>query len=775
MRLTQRVSILLRFVIAQLGGDDFEQVRQIAEEEMRQGKWVARGLRALIAVVVEGKPGGGVEEEGLRAIIRGADEYLWVRLGEGFLRFAVWGPGEDVGRVVRRVGVEGFCAFLVRIVEALWENGTDGDGDSVVANRVLEMSLQMGRDGLLMFLYGELFKRIVVEEDDGEEVPHIASRRTVMSFKGRAYAALVLQAVVRGALETNHDGGAHFRYTMQCVIEVLETSTWFLLPSMDEGTDEGAGLVDDTLITLKRCLLRYTAMLVQEVSRLHEMLIGRPMGSHVVLVILLSLLKDVAHGEEAVRQAALLTLRSVATAARCFSERQLIARHLNFLISRLARHLEERWAGNVLRFIIGSEGDDVSRDATLLLEATLRDICNELAGSADSRALRSLMALKSVLSSAINVTNSLEHNLKAPTLEDEQDTGNVEVSDSNSANLYKRLFYYCTDDIDDYNQLTSVKDDEELEIEDNANGIHGKNGTFLGAFEAVATSTLEGMRDLLVGRPWNVRAAALACATLAVYMLQSNQDELLPHAANLLPLLPDQFVVLNQERSARDRLLDSIKKRKLRGREDAEELNELVLHLNRKAAELPVVTNACSLLTAFAKCAGSFIRHRFVTLIYPKMRPLLRLASCFPTLVGPIHSSSSEQLTAPPSYGAMSASDACLEAVASMADVLPQALEPHTLSLVKYLSVYINAQHDPSAEGQRNVGHLNRSKLRYEQERWQKRVKWAECTIRSLKEVNPGDVLVGLLIADHSAPSEIRPRHSSLHTIGIDRTTAYRK
>lgn len=771
MRLESRAVVVLRFVVVQFGGDEFEQVKEAVEEEMRQGRWIVRGLRALVAVGVEGVEDGGIEEEVLRRMIGKQDERLWVRLGEGYLRCTVWGGGERIRGVVTRVGVEGFCRLLMGMIEVLWERDDDGEREEVAQNRILELVLEMGKGGLLMLLYGELFRRVGIDEGDGEEVRYSVSRWVVLSFKRRACAALVLQSLVRGAIARTNEGEAHFRCVSKCVKEVLEAMSWFLLPSVDEGTDAGAELVDDTMISLKHYLLHGTAILVQQISRLHEMMLGRPMGSDIILVILLSLLKDIVHGEKAVRKTALMTLRSVATAARCSSERRLIARHLNFLVSRLAGHLEERWAGDVLGFIIGREGDDVSQEATILLEATLRNVCNELAGSADSRALRSLMAVKSVLSSATSLADSLEKNLQSATIETGKEIMDVDVSDAEMADLYKRLFYYCIDDVKNYNQLTSTKGGEKNEVAD-VNSTDGEQAA-PGAFEAIALSTLNGMRDLLVGRPWNVRAVALLCASLAVYMLRDNQDELLPHAANLLPLLPDQFVVLHHERSARDRLLDNIKRRKLRGEEDAEEIDDLVLHLNRKAAELPVVTHACLLLAAFAKCAGSFIHHRFVTLIYPKMRPLLRLASCFPTLARPALPSSSRQLTTPPSHGAMSASDACLEAIASMADVLPEALAPHTLSLVKYLAVYFNVLHDPGARTSRNVGHMNRSMLRYEQERWQKRAAWARSIVQNLKKVNPGDVLVGLLVADHSAPSEITARHPSLHSIKTGKTSPY--
>lgn len=772
LRLTERAAVLMRVVMAEMGGDTFDDVRGevmgIATTNL-----VGRGLKALVSSVgTAGEANSGVVEEVLSKLIRVREDGLWVKIGEGLLRM---GRGKMKG-VVLRVGVERIASLMMKLTEATWEIGVEGDGQVVeeLGNRILTVSFELGDEGLLSSVYCTLISWGSVNEDDDEavgEIGKVSQKRLLKTFKKRAWALLILISVLRGEIGRKDIGTnnaeQHLSYVRQCVKEVFEAMTWFLVPAVHEGENDGAGLVDDAIVSLKRALLSSTAILLEELSQMHQRELRKPLASDVVLVVLLGLLRDVAHGEQAVQKGAISALKKVASVMRCSSERRLIGRHLNFIISRLSFHLEERWAGDVLRYVIREEGDDVSHEATILLEATIRDICNNLAGATDPNAIRSLKSIRSILSSAIDVSSPLHQHISSLSMQPDRDFDKI-ASEEEAASLYRTLFYYCTDTIENYEELTlATPTMAENEDEDQLDGKETQN-----AFELVGLSTLDGVRDLLIGRPWNVRAAALSCAGLAVQLLQNNQKELLPHAANLLPLIPDQFVVLNKERSARDRLLDGIKQRKLQGKEDAEEVEDLVQHLNRKAAELPVVTNACLLLTALAKHAGSFIRHRFVTLIYPKMRPLLRLASCFPTLLGSTLVSPTGRIMPPPSHGAMAASDACLEAIAAMAAVVPEALAPHALSLVRYLAVFFDPQFHPRAKRQRNLGHLNRSMLRYEHERWDKRSSWADCVVRNLKKVNAGDVLVGLLSLDESAPCEIRAGNPLLHNIRIRGSSA---
>lgn len=734
-----------------------------------------------------------VEDSVVEKLMVVRDDEFWVGLCDGYLRVLVPSEGEisnkrlsilnssdKLAGSLTRIGVNPLCRMLMSMHEAIWAPSADPE-DAIFAeldNRVLATSFQMGQAGLLATLYSTLFSYgwcTVDEEtvDFGDPANAVDGREMLSSFKPRAHAILILQAAVRGAIANNDLAGdeidGYVRLVSQCTKEVLGAMTTFLLPTMEDSLSDGAGQVDDAMISLKRCLLHCTSELIKELSIAYEKLCSKPLESDVVLVVLLSVLRDVSHSEKTIRKTAEDTLQNIARTARCADDRRLIARHLNYLISRLTKHLEERWAGDVLSFIIGSDGDDVSKEATILLEATLRDLNNSLAGAGDARALKSLAAIESVLVTAVRQSqNEGRKDETSPSDERCEGFGIAVISETGSARLHQKLFLYCTEDISDLDDLTTAK---EREGENSENSRDREEDILVrSAFETVALSTLDGMRDLLVGRPWHVRASALSCATWAVYLLKDNQKDLLPHAANILPLLPDQFVVLKQNVTAGDRLLHRIKQKKVRGQEDASDVADLVNDLNGKGAELPVVTSACLLLSALAKCAGSFIRNRFVKLIYPNMRPLLRLASCFPTLIASSTMKHNGKLTSPPSHGSMSASDACLEAIASMAAVLPEALAPHSISIVKHLAVYFSPQYDPRSRGQRNTGHLNRSMLRYERERWQKRAAWADSIVHSVKTVNLGDVLTSLLCSDESAPANIAPRHPSLHSVTVRKT-----
>lgn len=289
------------------------------------------------------------------------------------------------------------------------------------------------------------------------------------------------------------------------------------------------------------------------------------------------------------------------------------------------------------------------------------------------------------------------------------------------------------------------------------------------AFEALAQHTLTAMRDLLVGRSWKLRAEALACATLAVKLLAHRPKLLLPHAATLLPLLPAQFELLDDAQlTAGERMLQAFKKKKMRGRLDAQRVHDLVETLNTKSSQLPIVRNACELLAALAQCAGSFIHDRFIRLIYPKLIPLLRLAQFYPTLLVSTVTDVSDSLVTPPSFGAMAASDACLEAIASVSLATPSVISTHCLSLIKYLVVFFDRRNDPLQSPHRKIVHVNRAIVRYESERWIRREQLAEVIVKQLKKVNPGDVLVGLLSYDDTAPTVIKPRSAGLHPINVN-------
>ncbi|CDF40720.1 unnamed protein product [Chondrus crispus] len=812
----QRTRCLLIFALVELAGDEypiiknealraFKKLVKVGEVRLREIETCFKAVLTCVnrqdAFVIVGKAresdevilgndgsaSKNIAECTIACLLKRKDETFRVKVCKGFLRIFL--PSHDIQSErasfivtpsdfafsLVRVGISGFCEMLMSTHQVLWNESGDPEDQQFLklSNVVLETSSQIGRAGLLSSIFTTLLSH-GSKNEDGEEDPGSgeSARRTDSfhfgsAFKSRAHAVLILQAAVRGAIARKeiptNEMKEHVNHVMQCARDVLGTMTCFFLPAFEHDVSDGLTSVDDTMISLKHCILHCMSALIQDMSDMYERQLSKPLSSDVVLLVLISLLKDVSHGEKGIHNAAHTTLDKIGKTVRCSNARALLGRHLNYLISRVGRHLEERWAIDVLTFIIGTRGDAVSEEAILLLDSTLRDLNNNLAGAGNSRALKSLGAIESVLATAVRqsrTTTSQNKGTEPPAM---YSSGKKESnSELHIAMLRKKLLYYCTDDMAYYHDL-SAKEQTEAEMEEKLN----EDNFVRNAFEQVALNTLDGMRDLLVGRPWNVRAAALGCATWAVYLLEDNQTELLPHAATILPLIPDQFAVLQGKLSKREGLLQRMNQRRLRGRENAEQVDELVKYLNGKGTELPVVIKACTLLSALAQCAGGFIRNRFVKLIYPKMRPLLRLASFFPTLLMSATMNSSGNPIPPPSYGAMSASDACLEAISSMANVLPESLAPHASSIVKYLAVYFDSRNDPRLNDKRNERHLNRSMIRHERERWEKRAQWAESIVLRLKEVNAGDVLTGLLCSDKSTPTTVQCRKASLHSTQV--------
>lgn len=748
---------VLALVLIELKADDFKQVADRVGDQVLPTSSLVGALKGVVSVVLAKAKGKGRVEVMMTDILSARSEECWIKMAEGLLKYAIIGGEGTIKHVIGRVGAENICALMQRLLEATWKIGLEGEsGKEEIRNSILNVAVDIGNCGALSALYSELGKQSGV---DGEEVEDVGEARMLLSFKSRARAVLLMISLIRGELSRNQrkdeERAVYLKYITQYVKEILEITTYFFVPCLEKRFSKKLNHVDDLLLSMKQCMLSTTSNLLEEFGRVTRSVSGLPVGSSVVLIVIMSLLKDATNGDKTVQDSAHLTLRKLATVAKCSSERQLLRRHLNFIISRMTDNLEEEWAADILRFIVSNKPDEVSREATMLLKITLGDICNQLAGSTDDRALHSLKAVKSVLSSAVALKEPLAEAMKSLNISDERDETKVHVTEGELERLRKRLMFYCADQVPDamVSEEQVDEDNDDKETRD--------------PFEALALTTLDGMRDMLGGRPWRVRAEALECASLAVQLLSGNEKELLPHAANLLELIPDQFVILHQEKSARERLLDNMKARKLRGRQDAEDIEDLVGDLNKKGAQLPTVTNACLLLSALAKGAGHFIRYRFVKLIYPKMRPLIRLASCFPTLVGRNDSLEERELISKPSHGAMAASDACLEAICSMSTVVPESLIIHAMSLSKHLAVYFDEHNHPDAQGQRNNAHLNRGMLRYERERWNRRVYLARITLNNLKRVSSGRIISGLLSGDRNVPACIESTNDWLNSVSV--------
>lgn len=827
-------AVQLRTILVSLCGSSHPDVKAIATQQMvalverKHVKLVdiERGVKALVSYVNDGdnivqlKNWRTKTKEGLEKSVSSSDKEsseknidrdtiqklaesgkddFWIRLGVGYLVVLTPRDGSSQGTdeidhgsalgvnkwigFSSRVGINSLVQLFAAIQDALWNLSDDSEATLLKAmdNPVLHMAFHIGQVGLLSVMYPTLLSMTSpVNDFDHPEAFASYDKETtaqhLRTFKQRAHAAIILQESFRGAMarkcSTKSEMSQHGSFVHQASKELFMITTTFFLPPIEADVSPLLSSEDEALVNIKCCLLYCVSRLLDEFSDFYRKLNSRPIGGDIVLVLLPSLLLDVSSGDDTVKEFAERALLKLARVTGCSSIRRLLGRHLNFTVSRIIHNLEKEWAGNVLRYTIGNESDETSRETTALLEDTLGNMCNNLAGSSDVEAKKTLLSIRSVLSTAslykpgisddetkdISHSDNLDH-------EQKEKTQNLDESEylylKARSEFRKLLLDFCIDDVPNYDKLTEPPPPIKKSIDYwNDDATENEN-----PFETLALNTLDGMRDLLVGRPWNVRAIALECATLAVKLLEGRYKALLPHAATLLPLLPDQFSVLHEELNAGERVFRAFKRKKAQGKEDGEDVEDLVSFLNTKASELPVVTNACLLLSAFAEHVGSFMQDRFVQLIFPKLRPLLRLAAQYPSLMVIRAADGTGELLPTPSYGAMSASDACLEALSSIAEYVPEVLSTYTLTLLKYLMVFIDSRMYYGTTGQRRIEHTNRTMVKYENERMERRIKLADCIVRNLRTVNPGDVLVGLL--RNSTQKELIPVDQSFHTIQV--------
>ena len=778
-----------RTALVSLAGDDFPYVRDTAlhvltrllQEQKIALQDVQYGVRAIVSARGYTATRWGenhrlqhisvLEEDTLQKLVASGDS-LWMRVAIGYLNvlipprapFATYQGmrADKLAASLAIVGPDAFCRMLTELLSEQWAvpEDTPTGFSTALDCLVLRASESVGNAGLLTSVFSTLIERAQLQESDGSD------ESGLVAFKERGYAVLVLHAVLRGEIgrEDVRDSKVHQQLVYECTKETLQVMNGFFLPATERLI---SGRVDDDMISMKHCLLICTARLFEDLADMHRKAGIRPLGADITLVMLMALLRDVANGEMSVRKTAKETMVRISKAIGWKSERKLLFRHLNYIIGRVIRNLEKKWSGDILNLVIGTDGDATSREATVLLENTLKRMNENLAGADDESAITTMNAIINVLSTAIAQKEAIEQHGTGRRVSRFLGRAAEEAKYQNDlSDLRKTLFDYCKEDIPNYDQLTAKVDIVDRSFLDDDEKDEDAN---VGAFETVAIHALEGTRDILVGRPWNVCAASLQCATLSVKLLEGRRRTLLPFAAKILPLLPDQFIVLNEDLSSGDRMLRDFRRRKFGDLASGNNVEDLVSFLNSKGQELPVVTNACLLLAAFATYAGSFIRDRFVRLIYPKLRPLLRLAQCFPTLLVPAHAIKSTNMVTTPSYGAMSACDACLQAITSIALVAPDVLAPFASSLIEFLVVFFDPKYDPATSPKRLVVHTNRSMVRFECERWIKRSELAETIVRQLKIVNANDVLMALLRYDGTAPDEIKAVHESLHPFPVQR------
>lgn len=709
-----------------------------------------------------------VDFDALKKLGSSSDDDLVTRLGFGVLAVLIPNPSVGLGMFVvppqrlfsflNRVGVSGVTRMLIFLHESHWRPASvakDTVSDAM-ANQVLDTAFQMGKVGLLSCVYVPLYTLACprnTERDLTSSEMGDGPDRDLDYFKPRAHSALLLHAVLNGAmvagLRSEADRAGHISHVERCSKEILESISCLFVPSVQAATTEEFSKVDDATITLKLALLQALSSTVRNLTLFHRRYKMGPVSSGILLGFLMNLLRDVAHGEKALRPAARDSLQEIAEHFRCETERKLILRHLNFIVARVIRNLQQGWAGDVLQLVIGNDGDDVSREATSLLRRTLKGLSDNLAGVGDTEALRMLQSIRSVLVTAVaqsehheNAGNEVE---MLPEDGIDLERGSIEEE---VAVVHRSLMSYCIDDAEDKDE--PLAPNANREGNDLFKGFDDGAESLKVAFEDVAVNALDGAQDLLVVGAWKVRADALNCATLAARLLRKRRKVLLPHVAKLLPLIPDQFACMNETLNAGERMVRAMKERKVGRRWYDDDVNDLVKFVNAKGGELPVVRNACLLLCALAEYAGSFIRERFVRLIFPKMQPLLRLCTSFPTLLSRVFDGDL------PSHGAMAACDACLEAIACIARHTPIAVAPYASVLTNFVVVYFDGRFDPETGADRDIVHGNRRMVRLEKERWNRRVVLAEIIVRGLAKVNEGDVFCSLLCADDGSDEVIK-------------------
>lgn len=777
-----------RYVLLELCADSYPNVANGARQAIRL--FPVTDIEQALAACIHNKDGDLNDETSkqispvlkrelsvLQLVQSASDDHLRDRLCSALIVILFPSNGEEkkhlnplvqprrLAAMLARVGFEPFAEMLVSLNDKCW-HPTRVAPEAVakaLENVVLTAAVVIGQNGLLSAVLDALIA-ITDIASSGQAAAFASSSdgpvQNIRAFKRRAHAALVLKAVVAGALQGAKDeGDAHL--ADDASKEVLEAMARLFVPTMEQAADEEASPLDDTVITLKIGLLQSSSDLVEEISNMRLRTNRRPVGSDVVIVFLMHLLRDVSHGERVVRPEALKCLQRVALTVHAESHRALIFRHVNYVLARIIRNMEQSWAADVLQFIVGTHADDLSRETMLLLLRTLKELSDGVAGFGDERATQSLHFMRSVLMAALaqqNETGTLSESIEDPVYDEDKNDSLEERLNEEFNVVRKVMLSYCLEDVDKEDEIVEVrKSDVADDLFDGFQDEEAPDGERkeIDPIDSVAESVLDGTRDLLSGRNWGLRATALECATLALRLLKLRKKALLPQVAQLLPLIPPQFDALTEELDAGERLARvALERQKNRGDLSAE-MYLIVSMVNSKGAELPVIRHACLLVSEAASHAGSFIKDRFVGLIFPKLRPLLRLCEWFPTLLmgrGGTHMRYATQDIVP-SYGAMAACDACLEMLGSIGTRVPTALAPFSSQLTTTMGVFVG----DSEHKEGHDSHVNASKLRFERERWIRRQKAGKLVVSALAKACPDETFSALLTHDARAPRELIP------------------
>lgn len=687
-------------------------------------------------------------------------------------------------QVVSYFDISMFVSVLVRLYEVAGEPSPSPlliASSTFRESRAVNVCETLGRCGLLSLLHAPLLSCVETEDDD---VWAEASHWDVTTFLTKRNTLAVLEALVVGALKADHQRDTEFfnpsehkslavsgrrkSQTAYCALELLRALSTLEHDQL-HSSQRPSFLVDQRLVNAKIALLHSISRVFATLTESEPHL-----DPDYLLEVFLSLLQDAALEIDDIRQAAFHVLAELANLYDVACWRDLLHRHLNFIVSRVLSNLEHSWTGPVLRLIIGNAKDTVCQRATAMVESTLLSCSDDLAGCSNNRAIDMVRAIQGILEAGMDNTHPT--NVPESRKEQNETSAGIKLSQSEK-DLQKCLMSFCTDDVfsdlDDSEGVdeklsapaTDAVPDEKsqkamLDDEDESERMNDP-------LTRIASNTLAGCCDLLVGRPLDVRAAALQCATRAVTLLANDEVTLLPHIATVLPMMPEQFVIPR----SRQRILD-LKSQVRRGLSiQLARACAVIDLLNEYSSHLQIFSAAADLLSAMVLTAGSFVQGRFIRLIFPSMEPLLELLNVHPIIE--IEGSKRVHNRVPiplPSFAALNAADSVLQAVSSIAKVLPSALDPFAAKLVEFLLPYLTAT--PSSRGQfaaamRRRAGSNAVRERYETERFDWRCARAHEVVEGLVTVTPDIVWYQLVQADASCPALLVTSHASLSDIPV--------
>ncbi len=639
------------------------------------------------------------------------DELRWTRVLEGYLRVL----SEPCGTgVLLRAGADDFARVIVAFQKAIHKPYAVNSPDQyeLLRNSATDSCWRLGKAGMLPALQGALISTAEAQSENpqDEEIMHHSQPD---AFVNHTHVVQCMHAMLSGAADRfrrkyldmrTADEKSDWAQLKRYVVETLECAAACSLP-LDEEVYRRQGWAHGATLRAKQAVLMCSA---QELDILGELKNKhRPVGFELTMPTILPLLVDAAREESEVSVAAEHALSSLVRAVGYSDKRELVQRHVNFVVSRLVRNLHRKWAAAVLRYVVGERHDELCARVVELTSDTLVAQCDALAGANDERAATTLAAVGAVLSTALGSENIVGHTSSTRSRK-RTDGEQLELEE-----LTKVLMSYCTDEVREEDEVVPSDDEWPRMSDEDAMKEDEREKS---PFEHIAVSALSAVADLLVGRPAELRAKALRVAAVGVNVLVVDERALLPCVATLLPLIPAQLSESTRT-SSNDRTIVNI--------------------VNERGLELPVIAAVCALITALVRTARGFVQGRFVRLIYPRLRPLLQLVR-----VG---------VSSDASFAALTAADAALQCVATVATELPNALRPFANELTKVAIPYLGRERETRMKAVRASG--NEARRRYELRRFERRARWADELVAGLAEAAPDEVWALLVV--ESAPNDV--------------------